>query len=205
MLRRVVEAFQDRVDLPIEVEEIRDLVVTLGIQDKIIFSPEDLDSGVLRGAFYQWRESSGVYSDSTWTTLIVYPENEPIEWQRVICAKELIHLFDAEPVKTKTGEMVDQLARKIVGPFETRATSPSDLMASVDKLAQYQSFNLLFPLAARKIAREKLSRSEATYEDIATWSVLPLEVVMLVLDDHWDKLSEVLVAIGNGELAGSKN
>jgi len=200
MLRQLVECFQDRVELPIEIEEIRDSIVNLGIQDKIVFSAEDLDTGTLRGALYQWRESAGVYTDPVWTTLIVYPVNETIERQRVICAKELIHLFDAQVVRTNTPEMVEQLAKKVVGPFETPSTNPSDLMASMDKLAQYQSLNLLLPLAARRLARKKIEAGEVDMAQVSEWAAIPIEETVLVLNDHWDKFSELLIAIGNGEM-----
>src|SRR6056297_3099597 len=120
-------------------------------------------------------EQSGVYADPDWVTLVIYPEDEDITWQRVICAKELIHICDRQIVKTQTPEMVDELARKLVGPFETSDPEPSDLMASMDKLAHYQSFNLLFPRAARKLAVEKIRDGTHTVEDIAEWAVIPQE------------------------------
>lgn len=199
MLRTLVERFQDRVDLPIEIDEIRDALVESGVQDRIVFSDEKLDTGRLRGAYYQWREHTTPYAVPRWTTLIVYPSNEDITWQRAICAKELVHVCDRQIVKTQTAEMVEQLAKKIVGPFETRSAGPADLMATVDKLAQYQGLNLLFPLAARRIARARIASGEKTLEEIADWAVVPVEYAALVLGDNWDKISELLTVIGNGD------
>lgn len=199
MLRRLVERFQDRTKLPIEIEEIRDVLIDLGVQDKIIFSPELLDTGILRGAYYQWCEHAAAYGEPILTTLIVFPANEDLAWQRAICAKELVHVCDKQIVKTQTPEMVEELAQKVVGPFETRSATPADLMAAVDKLAQYQGLNLLFPAAARKLARAKIASGEKTYEEIADWASIPEQYARLVLEESWDALSELLTAIGNGE------
>ena len=116
MLRRLVERFQDRTELPIEIEEIRDVLIELGVQDKIIFSPEQLDTGILTGAYYQWCEHAAAYGEPILTTLIVFPANEDLAWQRAICAKELVHVCDKQIVKTQTPEMVEELAQKVVGP-----------------------------------------------------------------------------------------
>jgi hypothetical protein len=199
MLRRLVERFEDRTDLPIEIEEIRDVLIELGVQDKIIISAEHIDTSKLRGAYYQWREAPAPYAEPVWTTLIVYPAGEDITWQRAICAKELVHVCDKEVVKTNTPEMVLELAEKVVGPFETRMATPADLMASVDKLAQFQALNLLFPRQARKEAKARIASGQSTVEVEADWAVIPVEYALLVLGENWDSLSDLLTSIGNGD------
>lgn len=199
MLRRLIEAFEDRVNLPIEIKEVRAEILNLGIQDKIILSAEELDTGVLKGTFYQWHESPAPYADPLRVTLIVYPQNVDIEIQRVICAKELIHVCDANIVKTHDPEAIESLAKKLVGPFETPASDLSDLMAAADKFAQYQSLNLLFPKAARVLARERIASGAMNTKDIADWAVLPLQETELVLAEEWERISELIIAIGNGE------
>jgi hypothetical protein len=199
MLRRLVEKFQDRTELPIEIDEIRDALIDLGVQDKIVFSNEQLDTGKLRGAYYQWCEHTSPYGEPVLTTLIVYPTNVDTDWQRAICAKELVHVCDKQIVKTQTADMVEELADKLVGPFETSLGTQADLMAGVDKLAQYQALNLLFPLAARKIARARILSGERTYEQEAQWAGIPVEYARLVLLENWDHFSELLTSIGNGD------
>ncbi|MEE9388530.1 MAG: hypothetical protein V3U96_07955 [Paracoccaceae bacterium] len=201
MLRQLVKKFQGVVDLPIEIGEIRDAVVECGIQDQIVFSAEELETGTLRGVFYQYTRRAGVYADPEFHTLIVYPENEDPIWQRVICAKELIHVCDKQIVRTNTDQEVIELANKVVGPFETESTEITDLMAATDKLAQYLALNLLFPKAARDLARGRIEADKKTREEIADWVQIPVEHVFLMLSEEWDTMSEFLVAIGNGEFA----
>lgn len=199
MLRRLVASFRDRVELPIEVEEIRDALVRLGVQDRIILSGEELDTGKLRGAFYQWREHSAPYSDPTWVTLVIYPVNETISWQRLICAKELVHLCDAATVRAADEAAVAALASKLVGPFEPANADNADVVALLDKLAQHLSVSLLFPRSARELAKQRIADGSASTEDIAAWAVLPAESIVPALDSKWDAIEELLVAIGNGE------
>lgn len=201
MLRELVEHFQDRVELPIEIDEVRDAIIASGVQDTITFACEPMDTGILRGVLYQWHEHPGMYAEPSFVSLIVYPSGEPIEWQRAICAKELIHICDRQIVRTKTPELVKQLAEKVVGPFETSDTGIADFMASMDKLAQYQCIDLLFPKAARAIALERINEGVHTIESIANWAVLPEEHIALALSDKWEAISEMLISLGNGDHA----
>lgn len=198
-MRSLIKKFEDRVTLPIEIDEIRDAIIDLGIQDRIVFCDEDLDTEELRGVLKQWREHGSVYGEPRWTTLIVYPRGVEVEWQRVICAKELVHVFDKQIVKTQTPEMIEKLAEKVLGPFEGLSDSPADFMATVDKLAAYQWINLLFPRAARNVARQMIKNGAKGPEEIAEWAAIPLEYVYMVLDEAWEEISEILSKIGNGE------
>ncbi len=200
MLRELVEKFQNETELPIEVDQLRDAVVELGFQDTIIFSAGEMDEGTLRGVFFQYTIRAGVYAEPELVTLIIYSKSEEAPWQRVICAKELIHVCDKQIVKTNTEQEVIELANKVVGPFESGPSQITDLMAATDKLAQYQSLNLLFPKAARDIAKARIAAGSHTTRSVADWAQIPEENVILMLSDDWDALSELIIAIGNGEI-----
>lgn len=131
--------------------------------------------------------------------MIVYPKDESIQWQRAICAKELVHVFDKQVFRTQTPEMIEQLAEKIVSASYGNGESPADLVATIDRFAEYQWMSLLFPAAARRLAREKLSRKEITIEEIADWVMIPEQYVRLVLDESWEKISEHLMSFTSGE------
>lgn len=199
MLRSLVEAFQDEVELPIEIEEVRDEIVRQGFQDRIILFAGDLNTDRLRGTFTQWTERGSVYGDPELVTLIIYPKAESARWQRLVCAKELVHVCDMQIAKTKTPEAIEELAERLLGRFEDNKDDEADLMASVDKLAQFQGINLLFPKAARSVARTKLASGEKTIDEIVDWVALPRQFVELALSDIWEKFSELLITFGNGE------
>lgn len=199
MLRSLVEAFQDEVNLPIEIDEIRNEIIRQGFQDRIIFFAGNLNTDQLRGTFTQWTEHNGVYAEPELVTLIVYPSTEDAHWQRLVCAKELVHVCDMQIAKTKTPEAIEELAERLLGRFEDNKDDEADLMASVDKLAQFQGLNLLFPKAARALARSKIASGEKSIEDIVDWVALPRQFVELALTDIWERFSELLITFGNGE------
>ena len=100
MLNRLIEEFENRVDLPIDLAEIAQAITELGFSDEIKFQEVDADSAQLRGAFYQYYYHRAAYALPTWVTCIFYNKEEPAEMQRVICCKELMHIFDSKMEKT---------------------------------------------------------------------------------------------------------
>ena len=87
-LARLIAKFAGVAELPVEIPEVRDAIVALGFQDDIVFVPENIDPGKLRGVIYRYTKRDGVYGEPKLCTLIVYSQNLPIEWQRVVCGKE---------------------------------------------------------------------------------------------------------------------
>ena len=159
-----------------------------------------MDPGLLKGAYYQWTQPNGVYdTDPDWVTLVVYPKGVDVPQQRLICAKELIHVCDKGVVKTTQPDELVALARKLVGMFEPANADSIDLAASIDKIAQYQSLCLLFPAAARDRAREILNSDSSRFAEIVDWVQLPEDQCHIVLDPRFDQLIAAAVAIGNGE------
>ncbi len=188
--------FSECKDLPIEVNEVADALIKHGIQDSIIFSREDTDPGKIRGIFYQYTTSPGVYCQPDFVTLIVYSSNVDLAWQRLICCKELIHVCDARIEKTDTQQEVSDLLEKILGPLSTEDYGLADMMAAVDKIALYQALAILFPAAARDSAREQLS-NQKTIEDIVKWVALPKQFVELVVSDDWPDIQNSLFSFRN--------
>lgn len=198
MLKDLIEKFADRLELPIEVSELAAEAIKISAQDEIHFFPVVADPAQIRGAFVQYRYRQGVYSDSVWVTHIPYCEGEDIAWQRVICAKELVHLFDSEIERTDTAEEIPEFMEKLLGPLSTEDYGLADLMANKDRLALYQSLPLLMPKAALVAARKAVQAGQKTPQDIAHWAVMPLPLVSLMLHEHWETINGALeVVIGS--------
>lgn len=195
----VIQKLNSLRKLPIQINDIRDLIIENGYQDKIVFSKQAcLDPQKLRGVCYQWREHGSVYGEPIWVTLIAYPQDVDTPTQRLICAKELIHIFDHQIVKTQTAEMVYKLAEKVISEMRTELDTPENLMAAVDNLAAYQGINLLFPLEARAHMRAELSADRETNESIARKVDLPVETVKLVMPPTWEKMTQIMSTLING-------
>lgn len=192
-LPRLVGAFSTIRQLPVEIPDVRDVIVSFGIQDKIVCIPEESDPGKCRGVYYQFTTRNGVYGEPNLVSLIVYSSKLDVPWQRVICAKEMIHILDGQAEKTHTEEEVTGLIDKLLGPLSTEDYGLADLMAAVDKLALYQSLTFLFPDSAREDARTQISRDKRSPKEIAEWACLPLPLSNLVISDDWPDLKKSML------------
>lgn len=193
MLKNLIELFEDRVELPIEVQEIADAIIQLGVQDEIHFVDVDAEPSKIHGAFARFRYNNGVYAEPIWVTHIPYNRNESLEQQRVVCCKEMMHIFDSELEKTDTEAEVPDFLDKLIGPLSTDDFGLADYMAAKDKFALYQCLPLLFPKAALHIAREAIEAGTKSPEEVAEWAKLPKSLVNLMLNTDWDDLNDVLI------------
>jgi hypothetical protein len=192
MFSKLYQEFAGKTALEIDIKDVADFLVKCGCQDSIIFVPEQMDPGEIRGLYVQYTTHPGVYTAPELVTLVIYPGNAPVDMQRVVCCKELIHVCDGNAAKTNSPEEVDALVEKLLGPLSTEDYGLADLMASVDKIAFYQALAILFPEAARAVALQRIADKAATPEDIAAWAGLPLSMVNLVLSDQWGEVLEVI-------------
>ena len=118
-LRHLIEALAHIDRLPVEINEVRDHLIKLGIQDEIIFSPEDMDPARVRGVLYKYTTHPGMYAPPDLVSLIVYSSRLSLEWQRVVCSKEIVHIFDPPAESAKTPEEVQEFLDKLLGPLST--------------------------------------------------------------------------------------
>jgi len=189
MFDRLYDRFKDRVEVPIEVEEIRDEVINLGYREKIIFKPEDIDVGRLKGLIYEYSVAVGVYADCDRVAEIIYSSRHDLPWQRLACCKELIHACETGVEQTNTQFLLDGLVEKLLGPLSDEEYGIADFQASLDKFAVYQALAIMFPAPARAAALS----SGMSEEEVAEKVVLPLPLVKLVLSDHWPMLVDSLL------------
>jgi len=167
-------------------------MVNLGIQDKIFCSPEDIDPKKLQGAFYQYTTRPVLYGDPQLITLIIYSQNVPIEWQRVICAKELVHLCDRARHKTMTVDELDALLAVLLGDKKDEDYGLADFQSHKDKLALYEALPLLMPTIARNHEKSALDAGSKTLKEIAVDAALPIQIVDFIMDDEWEYLKNTL-------------
>ena len=197
LLTDLVAELDKNDQFPIEIDEICATLVRLGVQDEICISDEEMNVGKLRGAFYQWLESNGVYAEPTQKTLIVYPTGIDEASQRLICAKELVHLCDKQARRIRTPEQLDDLTEKLLGPFETGSSGipETEIVAATDLLAQYQAISLLFPPSARSRVRKGLEENIFDLERVVKAICLPEEIIVPMLEPDWEDLLKVSLQI----------
>jgi hypothetical protein len=78
-------------------------ILRLTPQDEILYTPVDFDPAILLGQLKRYRLPIGVYSaDSKWVSEIRYAQSLNLCWQRFVCCKELMHIFDSDEEQTNT-------------------------------------------------------------------------------------------------------
>lgn len=188
-LKNLIKAVEDIKEMPLEVEDLAAQLIKAGCQDSIIFHPADEDPGEFQGVFYQYTTHPGVYSAPEFVTLIAFSRHLDLEWQRLVCCKEMIHACDSKAEKTDTDEEVEALLEKVIGPLTTKDFGLADVMAAKDKLAVYQALALLFPPQA--LAQAKASKKQPA--EIARWACLPVTLIEFALTDDWPSIREDLL------------
>lgn len=195
MLKKLIKSFEGRTDLPIEVKEIADAIIAEGCQDEIHFVPVEADPSKIHGAIAKFRYSPRPYAESIWVAHIPFNSRDSIEIQRVTCCKELIHLFDSDIERTDTESEVPALIERLVGPFSTDDVGLANLMALKDNLAIYMCLPLLLPRAALLYLRSEIAAQRMTAVEAAAIACMPLDLVILMLDENWDTLNGALLAL----------
>ncbi|MGA8169563.1 MAG: hypothetical protein WB816_01805 [Methylocystis sp.] len=189
MLEKIIAEFSEVSELPIEITEVRQAILRNGVQDRIVFCPDEaMDQTKLIGAYYQYTRRDGLYGDTELVSIIVFCSKLEVSWQRMICCKEMVHILDDDAEKTDTLEELDGLLTRLLGPLSTGDFNIFDIMATKDRLALYQAIPLLFPMTARNNAVEKLKRGECSVADIAEAAVMPKQLIEIALRDEWPRL-----------------
>jgi hypothetical protein len=154
-------------DLPVEINQIRDVIINNGFQDEIIITGQPAEPRVIRGMFYQYTTREYVYSLPTLCTMIIYNTNLPLEWQRLAAAKELVHIFDRSAEKTNDPDEVMGMIDRLLGPMATDDATQQNLMALTDQIALYKCLPWLIPAAAREKCCELIAQGVTTAERVA--------------------------------------
>ncbi|WP_299280655.1 hypothetical protein [uncultured Tateyamaria sp.] len=196
LFKNLQSKFDGRTELPIEIEEICDALIEMGYQDDIRLVEEEMDLNQLLGTYVQFTEpSGGMYSEPNLVSLIVYPANVDILLQRIICAKELVHVCDAHVSRTSDPEDIMELAQVLSGSAAIGDEPRMTMKVAADMLAQQKGLMLLFPKAARVIARQKVTEGILTLDGLADKLQLPISTVEDMLEEDWDNLAERLANI----------
>jgi hypothetical protein len=196
LFKNLQAKFDGRTELPIEIQDICDALVEMGYQDDIRVVSEEMDLSQLLGTYVQWREANGAYAESKWVSLIVYPSNVGLMTQRLICAKELVHVCDAAVTKTYDPKDIMELAEVL----SNKGTIPDGMQitgmkVATDVLAQSKALMLLFPKAARIIARQQIANGQLTVERLAEICQIPMQTLEGLLDPEWEKMANLLSEI----------
>jgi hypothetical protein len=149
---RLVEEFSEVEELPIPVNEVLEWIRKNTDHQDIRLHPVERTHRAFRGAFRRIAMRSGaMYShDPEIVTQILYGEDLPDDWKRLVIVKEVLHVFDPEPNRVNTPDAVRRLIPAVITP-ELRSTTKAKAFppAIDDYLGAYKAMAILLPRAAR--------------------------------------------------------
>jgi hypothetical protein len=195
-VRNLIEYYANDTCLHVPVRKIRDhMIQRLGIKDRILFVGVEIDVNVLRAFIHAYKEKEikGSALRPMACADIHYDRRQPIEWQRLVCCKELLHLMDPADYKIKTPEHVKKQIERIALPPGMETIRTDGMRVWGDRLADLQAIALLFPMAARQVLMEKVDQIGP--ENIARIAKLPEKYVRWVMSPQWDEMYPTILQL----------
>ena len=124
----------------------------------------------------------------------VVPEFKKLEWQRLVCCKELLHILDSVETRVSRPEDIERLVEKIVLPADLQDPFTDGIHALTDRVAATYAAAILFPFAAREIVLKPFLERKLPLTRLADMAELPPRYVAIVMSEIWPEIHKMLVA-----------
>ncbi len=193
-IAKLIKAFSVKAIGPIDIwEHVKPEFEKLGVRDEIyFFADPKLDHTILRGKITYWSYPTGVGGRTNFVADITYAEQQPNDWQRLVCCKEMMHIFDPTETRGGKAEDVDRLVDKIILADELQDPFSDGIHALTDRVAVYYATAILFPLAAREALMPAYQAGTLTLEVIAEQMEIPLKYAFMVMSEGWPEVHAMM-------------
>ena len=192
---KVVRHFEGVGKVPVDIKDVLALAREICPDETIKIRGVKVDNKKLRGNCYRYKIADGQVLTPRPVSLVVYSTLDHEYCQRLVCAKELVHVIEPDPIVTSKKQEVVHLAERITKPVRLGAgtMTPNDLQVFLDQLAKWQALAILFPFGLWEEAMPKYKDGKVTLETIADWVELPVEFVTTVMNDAWATLRTTMI------------
>lgn len=194
-LTSLLEHFDSYEKLHIEVNAVRDHVLSLGFQDEIRFHFVNIEENILRGLLYRYTKHAVVYGDPIRCSEICIAKSLTPEWKRLVAVKELLHITDTEDQTAQSESAVEMLIRRLSLPFEIREETKSSLN---DRTHIIPALAVLVPKGCRDILRPLYVDGKITTVDIGNMAQIPERYSDLIMSDFFEDLIAEIKATVKG-------
>lgn len=174
--RALVSHFATRDVLPIPVDDIVGWITARTDHKIIRFHPVPRAKKAYRGAFRRRAVATqlGYDGDPEIITDILYGEDLPSDWKRLVIVKEVTHVFDPEPSRVDSEDKVRRLVPAVM--LSELGKSPF-LPAMEDHLGVLKALTLLLPKDARAKLKTAVDERRRSVLDVATYAAVPATYV----------------------------
>jgi len=197
-IAKIIRHFEAIGRVPVSVADVLKQVQAVVLDEVVEVRALDRSADKIRGFHYRYHNQPHADSALMPESIAVaaYSIQQPLGWQRLVCCKELIHIFDREPICTSSKEEVVRLGQKLTGESHFEKVDGENIQWFFDEIAKYQALAILFPFGLRE---ELLAIKPPEKHDLAAISdvvQLPIEMVYTVMSDKWPLLREGILANG---------
>ncbi len=182
----IYEFFATFTHLPIRLDDIRDQALEYGVVQEFQFIPVDIDPNILMGmhCLYEETRTDGnkhKVAQIFWSSSI---NDEAV--RRLICCKEILHVFDDDKLTARSIEAVGTLIDQIVIP------PSSGISASVmsDQIGMLHALMVLLPRDALQNLMPAVEAGRLSVEDVAKLADIPEPYARLALSPIWQDILE---------------
>src|SRR5579862_3251630 len=184
----LVRAFANNDTLPIPVDAVLRWIRENTPHIDIRLYPVARHKKAFRGAYRRLGVPVGMYThDFEIVNQVLYGEDLPPEWKRLVIVKEILHVFDSHQVNTP--DAVRKLIPAVITP-ELRTASPFAPVID-DFLGTYRAMAVLLPRRARRRLKQAIDADKRTSTEIADYAQLPdyyVDIWLDVADEVEDQL-----------------
>lgn len=193
---KIARRFEALGKVPINIKDVIHAVNELLFDEYVCVHAIAMNPGAVQGICYQSRPK--IMDGSAIRPMnehrVIYNSNLPVDSQRLIVCKELIHVLDPESMRTKTRDGVVHLIEKIRSKTKSIDTgSPDDLRVMIDKFAEWQAVAILFPFGYWEEAFALFKQNKLTIDKIAAVLQIPAAHVAATMTDDWRYMRETFL------------
>ena len=190
----VLREFAGKVEGPIDVNDVLAYILAGGVECDVEFVEVELNTDVLLGYIRTFDRHNAVYGDPIQCANIYHAKDMGLDWKRLVCCKELIHLLDGDDQRATTSEQIHFNAERIGLPLELQDFSADGSITNSDRIAEFYALGILFPLEARAALLEPYQAGRISIEDIARLYDIPKRKAAIVMTLQWSAIHDLLCA-----------
>lgn len=191
ILENLLAHFDNHVVLHIDVNDVRDRLIAMGVEDEIRFHFVKMNKELIRGLLHRYVKNTAVYGEPVYCSDILIPKEmgeEQEAWQRLVAVKEMLHITDSEPLSAESIAAVDNLFTQFSLPPELRDDKfdgPGKSFLN-DRVRIYAALAVLVPSGARDLLRPLYAAEKLTDREIAEIAKVPIRYIPTIMSETFD-------------------
>lgn len=191
----LIRHFEAMGSVPVDAQDVFTELLVHILDEKVSIHGVDLTQFALRGLHFRYHippiKDSVLMPERN--VMVLYDTSQTIDWQRLTICKELVHVFDREPIWSQGREKIVRLASSLCNQPVPSKADETNLDVFFDRLGLYQALAILFPFSLREQLIEKYKSGILDINKVAEIVSLPPQYVNIVMTEHWPDLRETIL------------